>query len=89
VIGAFSSFLKEVEREYPYSYEAGEFAPLIDMLSDLSRETTDAGIRLSDMAVVLARESAPLIERLYFLEKIGEDLKELGSAQAVCAQRLP
>jgi hypothetical protein len=89
VIGAFRSFLKEVERKYPYSYEAGDFAPLVDMLSDLSRESTDAGIRLSDMAVVLAREPASLIERLYILEKLEKDLKELGSPQAVCAQRLP
>jgi hypothetical protein len=89
VIGAFSSFLKEVEREYPASYENGDFEHLVSMLSDLSNETTAGGIRLSDMAVHLARKSAPLIERLYFLEKLGEDLKELGSPQAVCTRCLP
>jgi hypothetical protein len=89
VIGAFRSFLKEVERKYPYSYEAADFAPLVDMLSDPSRESTDAGIRLSDMARRAGAGACPLIERLYILEKLEKDLKELGSPQAVCAQRLP
>jgi hypothetical protein len=88
VIGAFSSFLKEVESEYPASYAEGDFVHLIDMLSALSNETSAAGIRLSDMAVHLARDGS-LIQRIYFLSKLEQDLKELGSAKAVCEQRLP
>lgn len=88
MLGAFRSFLKEVEDEYPYSYEAGEFSHLSEMLSDLSNETTSAGVRLSDMAVHLAREGS-LIRRIYILEKLVEDLKELGSPKAVCEARLP
>jgi hypothetical protein len=88
VISAFREFLKEVERAYPHSFEAGEFSHLSDLLSDLSNETTSAGIRLSDMAVELARKGS-LVSRIYILEKLVEDLRKLGSPEAVCAARLP
>jgi len=89
MLGAFRDFLAEVEAEYPSSYEAGDYDLMVDMFEGLTNETSDAGVRISDMAVDLARRPPDLIERLYFLEVLAFDLRRLGSPEAVCARCLP
>jgi hypothetical protein len=81
MLGAFKSFLAEVKKKYPYSYRRGDFEPLADMFTDLSNETTPAGIRISDMAVTISRWP-DLVERIYLLEKLVDDLRDLGSPAA-------
>jgi len=88
LLGVFRSFLGECRKAYPYLYDAGEFEPLADMFEELSNETTACGIRISDMAVELSRKPSELYKRIYFLDMLVKDLKELGSPQAVCEQRL-
>jgi len=85
VLGAFRSFMKQIKAAYPYLYRQGDFEPLADMFTDLSNETSSAGIRVSDMAVELTRKGS-LTERMFFLDRLVKDLRELGSPQAVCQQ---
>jgi len=89
MLGAFRDFLSELEAKYPYSYEAGEFSPLVDMFEELTNETSGDGIRISDMAVELVRSSEePLIRRICFMESLAVDLQTMGSPEAVCARCL-
>ena len=88
MIGAFRSFLDEVQKEYPHSFDGGDFSDLADMLVDLSNQTTDAGIRISDVAVKLSREGSPIARRLAWLETLKRDLEHFGSPEAVCTHIL-
>jgi len=87
MLGAFRKLLAEIERAYPYLYRQGDFEPLAEMFSDLSNETSSAGIRISDMAVELSRKGS-LLERMFYLDRLVKDLRELGSPRAVCEQRI-
>ena len=79
MLGTFAAFLKEVERVYPYLYRRGSFSDLEGTLAELSGETTEAGIRISDLAVGLVKEPGQdLYARLYHLGKLREKLIRLG-----------
>jgi hypothetical protein len=87
MLGAFKRFLGEVEKAHPVLYQHGEFAPMATALEQLSNETTEAGVRVSDMAVLLVTQPAPIIERMYFIDKLASNLQEFG-AEEICTEIL-
>jgi hypothetical protein len=69
MLGAFRSFLNELENAFPYSYRQGDFWKIERALEELSVGSTEGMIMSSDMAVHIVRKPADLVERLLFLQR--------------------
>jgi hypothetical protein len=73
VIGAFRSFVGELEQKWPLLYREGEFDTLMTRLERLSVATTEEAVGLSDHCVSIAQSSGPTHAKLFFIQKAIED----------------
>jgi len=78
VIGAFTSFLDDLRRAYPYSYGAGDFDRTIEILKNISRSDNEFVVELSDDFVRIARLSChPSERRLRFKHRLKQFDREM------------
>jgi hypothetical protein len=73
MLGAFRSFIGELEQKWPLLYREGEFDTLMTRLERLSVATTEEGVGLSDQCVSIVQSSDPTYAKLFSIQKAIDD----------------